>query len=72
MRGWLKAVSVEPRPDVVPGRWVFQLFPQLPGTGEYSRRMLDFNFFVKNALAESLKPSQWLRTTYESPYQRYK
>jgi hypothetical protein len=32
---------------------------------------LDFNFFVENGLAEFLKPSQWLRTTYEAPYQRY-
>jgi hypothetical protein len=32
---------------------------------------LDFNFFVKNGLAEFLMPSQWLRTTYEAPYQRY-
>ena len=34
-------------------------------------RTLDFNFFVKNGLAEFLKPSQWLRMTYEAPYQRY-
>ena len=33
---------------------------------------LDFNFFVENGLAEFLKPSQWLRTTYEAPYQPYK
>src|SRR3954469_24404109 len=33
--------------------------------------MLDFNFFVENGLAEFLKPSQWLRTTCETPYQHY-
>jgi len=38
---------------------------------ECSGRTSDFNFFVKNGLAEFLKPSRWLRTTYEAPYQRY-
>jgi hypothetical protein len=36
-----------------------------------SRGTLDFNFFVENGLAEFLKPSQWLRMTYEAPYQPY-
>ena len=39
--------------------------------GGCSEGTLDFNFFVENGLAEFLKPSQWLRTTYEAPYQRY-
>jgi hypothetical protein len=39
--------------------------------GGCSGGTLDFNFFVKNGLAEFLMPSQWLRTTYEAPYQRY-
>ena len=39
--------------------------------GGCSGGTLDFNFFVENGLAEFLKPSQWLRTTYEAPYQRY-
>jgi len=38
--------------------------------GGCSGGTLDFNFFVENGLAEFLKPSQWLRTTYEAPYQR--
>jgi hypothetical protein len=40
-------------------------------SGGCSGGTLDFNFFVENGLAEFLKPSQWLRTTYEAPYQRY-
>jgi len=36
--------------------------------GGCSEGTLDFNFFVENGLAEFLKLSQWLRTTYEAPY----
>jgi hypothetical protein len=32
---------------------------------------LYFIFFVKNGLAEFIKPSQWFRKAYELPYQRY-
>jgi hypothetical protein len=39
--------------------------------GGCSGGTLGFSFFVENGLAEFLKPSQWLRTTYEAPYQRY-
>jgi hypothetical protein len=44
---------------------------RLHSDGGCSGGTLDFNFFVENGLAEFLKPSQGLRTTYEAPYQRY-
>src|SRR3954452_6295876 len=49
----------------VQSRWSPQMYHRGCSGGT-----LDFNFFVENGLAEFLKPSQWLRTTYEAPYQR--
>jgi hypothetical protein len=59
-------------PWELPGHWVGR-HPEggVMNNGGCSEGTLDFNFFVENGLAEFLKPSQWLRTTYEAPYQRY-